>query len=58
MTTAKIRAQQSLGLTPRGKLIGQIVVSVLFAVAAVSFADDQRPDAGSSGYFSGAQCWM
>ncbi len=36
---AKIRAQQSLGLTPRGKLIGQIVVSVLFAVAAVSFAD-------------------
>jgi len=36
---AKIRARQSLGLTPRGKLIGQIVLSVLFAVAAVSFAD-------------------
>ena len=37
---AKIRRQQSLGLTPRGKVIGQILVAGTFAVLAVSFPDD------------------
>lgn len=37
---AKIRRQQSLGLTPRGKVIGQVLVAGTFAVLAVSFPDD------------------
>ena len=36
---AKIRQQRSLGLSPRSKVIGQILVSVTFAVLAVSFPD-------------------
>lgn len=34
---SKIRRQQSLGLTPMGKVIGQVVVSAVFAVLAISF---------------------
>ena len=37
---SKIRRQQSLGLSPRGKVIGQILVSAIFAVLAISFPDD------------------
>lgn len=37
---SKIRRQQSLGLSPRGKVIGQILVSAVFAVLAISFPDD------------------
>jgi phospho-N-acetylmuramoyl-pentapeptide-transferase len=37
---SKIRRQQSLGLTPRGKVIGQVLVAAIFAVLAVSFPDD------------------
>jgi phospho-N-acetylmuramoyl-pentapeptide-transferase len=36
---SKIRRQQSLGLTPRAKVIGQIVVSALFSVLAISMPD-------------------
>jgi len=36
---SKIRRQQSLGLSPRGKVIGQILVSAAFAVLAISFPD-------------------
>lgn len=36
---SKIRAQQSLGLSPRAKVIGQIIVATLFSVGAVSFPD-------------------
>lgn len=37
---AKIRRQQSLGLSPRAKVFGQILVSVVFAVLALSFPDE------------------
>lgn len=37
---SKVRRQQSLGLSPRGKVIGQLVVSVAFAWGAVSFPDE------------------
>lgn len=37
---SKIRRQQSLGLSPRGKVIGQVLVAGIFAVLAVSFPDD------------------
>lgn len=37
---AKIRRQQSLGLSPRGKVIGQVLVAAVFAVLAVSFPDE------------------
>ncbi len=36
---AKVRRQQSLGLSPRGKVVGQLVVSLAFAWGAVSFPD-------------------
>jgi phospho-N-acetylmuramoyl-pentapeptide-transferase len=36
---SKIRRQQSLGLTPRAKVIGQVLVSGAFAVLAISFPD-------------------
>jgi len=36
---SKIRQQQSLGLSPRAKVIGQVVVSATFAALAVSFPD-------------------
>lgn len=36
---AKISKERSLGLTPRGKLIGQVVIGAVFAVAALSFPD-------------------
>ena len=36
---SKVRRQQSLGLSPRGKVIGQILVSVSFAWLAMSFPD-------------------
>lgn len=44
---SKVRRQQSLGLSPRAKVIGQIVASVAFAVLAVSFPDkdNQTPAA-------------
>ena len=44
---SKIRQQRSLGLSPRSKVIGQILVSVTFAVLAVSFpdSDGQTPAA-------------
>lgn len=34
---SKIRQQRSLGLTPRGKVIGQIIVATVFSVFAISF---------------------
>ncbi|MDP4633829.1 MAG: phospho-N-acetylmuramoyl-pentapeptide-transferase [Pontimonas sp.] len=37
---SKVRRQQSLGLSPRGKVIGQLAVSVAFAWGAVSFPDE------------------
>ena len=37
---SKIRRQQSLGLTPRAKVIGQIIVAAIFSVLAVSFPND------------------
>jgi phospho-N-acetylmuramoyl-pentapeptide-transferase len=42
---SKIRHQQSLGLTPRAKVIGQVIVATAFSVFAVSFpnANDQTP---------------
>jgi len=44
---SKIRQQQSLGLSPRAKVIGQVTVSIAFAVLAVSFpdSDGQTPAA-------------
>lgn len=36
---AKISQERSLGLTPRGKLIGQAVIGIAFAVAALNFPD-------------------
>jgi phospho-N-acetylmuramoyl-pentapeptide-transferase len=46
---SKIRRQQSLGLTPRGKLIGQVLVSAIFAVLAVSFPDENDQTAATLG---------
>jgi phospho-N-acetylmuramoyl-pentapeptide-transferase len=46
---SKIRRQQSLGLSPRGKVIGQIVVSAVFAVLAVSFPDENGETAAALG---------
>jgi len=37
---SKIRQQQSLGLTPRAKVIGQVLVSGAFGVAAISKPDE------------------
>ncbi|WGT48057.1 phospho-N-acetylmuramoyl-pentapeptide-transferase [Tessaracoccus lacteus] len=36
---AKISKERSLGLTPRGKLIGQGVIGIVFAVVALNFPD-------------------
>ena len=36
---AKISKERSLGLTPRGKLIGQFVIGAAFALAALHFPD-------------------
>ena len=53
---SKIRQQQSLGLSPRGKVIGQILVAVSFAVLAVSFpdSDGQTPAAPGISLVRGA----
>lgn len=42
---SKIRRQQSLGLSPSGKVIGQVIVSAVFSVLAISFpnANGQTP---------------
>ncbi|MGA4507118.1 phospho-N-acetylmuramoyl-pentapeptide-transferase [Propionibacteriaceae bacterium G1746] len=37
----KIRHERSLGLTPAGKLIGQAVVAITFAVGALLFPDER-----------------
>jgi len=36
---SKIRQQQSLGLSPRAKVIGQIIVATAFSALAISFPD-------------------
>jgi phospho-N-acetylmuramoyl-pentapeptide-transferase len=46
---SKIRRQQSLGLSPRAKVIGQILVAVVFGVLAVSFPDENNQTAGTLG---------
>ncbi len=38
---AKIKQERSLGLTPRGKLIGQFVIGGLFAFGALSFPNER-----------------
>ena len=38
---AKISKERSLGLTPRGKLIGQAILGVIFAVLALNFPDER-----------------
>jgi phospho-N-acetylmuramoyl-pentapeptide-transferase len=46
---AKIRRQQSLGLSPRAKVFGQILVSVVFAVLALSFPDENGQTPAAAG---------
>lgn len=46
---SKIRRQQSLGLTPRAKVIGQIVVAGVFGVLSVSFPDENGQTAAALG---------
>lgn len=46
---SKIRRQQSLGLTPRAKVIGQILVAGAFGVLSVSFPDDNGQTAAALG---------
>lgn len=46
---SKIRRQQSLGLTPRAKVIGQIVVAAVFGVLSVSFPDENGQTAAAMG---------
>jgi len=46
---AKVRRQQSLGLTPRAKVIGQVVVAAAFAVLSVSFPDENGETAAALG---------
>ena len=46
---SKIRRQQSLGLTPRAKVIGQIVVAAVFGVLSVSFPDENGQTAAALG---------
>lgn len=38
---SKISKERSLGLTPRGKLIGQFVIGAVFALLALNFPDDR-----------------
>lgn len=46
---SKIRRQQSLGLTPRAKVIGQILVAGAFGVLSVSFPDENGQTAAARG---------
>lgn len=38
---AKISQERSLGLTARGKIVGQVTIGVVFAVLALSFPDER-----------------
>ena len=38
---SKIAKERSLGLTPRAKLVGQAVIGILFALAALNFPDER-----------------
>ena len=42
----KISRQRSLGLNARWKIIGQGIVGITFAVAALQFPNEQVPHAG------------
>ncbi len=45
---AKIRNERSLGLTPMVKIVGQAVVGISFAVAALQFRNDYHRTPGST----------